>query len=313
MKNTIRISLVALGLVAVLLSSCASDAVVDTVEMEIPVVGDEETEAVVVTAVSQSTPAPTPAPAGGGHVLPDLPDRPDRLIVKDATLQLLVEDTDIAIDRATQVVGDTGGYIISSRVWYQDWRGENFKYATITIGVPVDQFERAMRRLRDLALQVVDESASGQDVTDEYVDLQSRLENLEATRDRIRQFLDQAENVEEALRVNQELAAVEAQIEQVQGRMNYLFDRAAYSTITINLEPDLPPAPIPTPTPTPAPPAPWSPSDTVQAAGRTLGSILRVAVEMAIWLGIVVAPLVAPPLLLVWGGTRWLKKKRAGQ
>jgi len=49
---------------------------------------------------------------------------------------------------------------------------------------------------------------SGQDVTDEYVDLQSRLGNLEATRDRIRTFLDQAQTVDEALRVNEQLAAV---------------------------------------------------------------------------------------------------------
>ena len=57
------------------------------------------------------------------------------MIIKNAEIKLLVEDTDIAIDRATQIVGDVGGYIISSRVWYQPHRdGENYKYATITIG-----------------------------------------------------------------------------------------------------------------------------------------------------------------------------------
>jgi hypothetical protein len=234
------------------------------------------------------------APQGGGRTLPEIPARPNRLIIKNAELTLRVDDTDTAIDRATQVVADTGGYIISSRVWYQDVRDESYKYATITIGVPVDQFERAMQRLRDIAVQVVDESASGQDVTDEYVDLQSRLDNLEATRDRIREFLEQTQNVEEALRVNEELAAVEEQIEQVQGRMNYLFDRAAYSTITIQLQPDI--APIPTPTPEPG----WSPATTVRSAGETLGSILQALAELAIWLGVVVLPLLLPPALIVW-------------
>ncbi|HPD42084.1 MAG TPA: DUF4349 domain-containing protein, partial [Anaerolineae bacterium] len=96
---------------------------------------------------------------------------------------------------------------------------------------------------------------SGQDVTDEYVDLQSRLGNLEATRDRIRTFLDQAQTVDEALRVNEQLAAVEAQIEQVKGRMVYLRERSAYSTITVQLDPELPSAPEVTPVPTPT----WSP------------------------------------------------------
>jgi hypothetical protein len=256
---------------------------------------ETDAEAVEVTVVAAVTPAPTmAAPQGGGRTLPEIPARPNRLIIKNAELTLRVDDTDTAIDRATQVVADTGGYIISSRVWYQDVRDESYKYATITIGVPVDQFERAMQRLRDIAVQVVDESASGQDVTDEYVDLQSRLDNLEATRDRIREFLEQTQNVEEALRVNEELAAVEEQIEQVQGRMNYLFDRAAYSTITIQLQPDI--APIPTPTPEPG----WSPATTVRSAGETLGSILQALAELAIWLGVVVLPLLLPPALIVW-------------
>lgn len=54
--------------------------------------------------------------------------------------------------------------------------GENYKYATITIGVPVEQFERALSRLRGLAVKVLDETASGEDVTNQFVDLQSTLD-----------------------------------------------------------------------------------------------------------------------------------------
>jgi hypothetical protein len=161
----------------------------------------------------------------------------------------------------------------------------------------VDQFERAMRRLRGLALQVMDETASGRDATDEYVDLQSRLGNLEATRDRIREFLNQAKDVEESLRVNDQLATIEEQIEQVRGRMNYIFDRATYSTITMQISPELPPVtptptpPLPpTPTPTPTPTPPWNPMQTAHQAGHTLGSILRVLTEITIWIAIVVVP-----------------------
>jgi hypothetical protein len=264
---------------------------------------------------------PTTVPDGSHaseYNLTTLPNRPNRLIVKNAELELLVAETDVAIDLTTQIAADCAGYIISSRVWYEEWQGQSYKYATTTLGVPVDQFERAMRRLRSLALRVVDETASGQDVTDEYVDLQSRLGNLEATRDRIREFLAQAESVEESLRINDELTIIEEEIEQVEGRMNYLFDRAAYSTITIQIKPELPPiipaptptpTPIPTPTPTPTPTPPWSPTQTVEQAGRTLGSILRVLTEIAIWLTIVVAPLLAPPVLFAWAVQRWIKRR----
>ena len=116
----------------------------------------------------------------------------DRMIVKNADMNLLVAQTDVAIQRLTQIVGDFGGYIISSREWVVDWYGENYKNATYTFAVPVDQFERALNRLRDISVEVLDEHASGEDVTQEFVDLDSRLTNLEATPDRIRTFLEQA-------------------------------------------------------------------------------------------------------------------------
>ena len=256
-----------------------------------------------------------------GNTLPDytlasLPNREVRMIVKDAELTLLVVDTDVAIDRVNQAAGDFGGYIISSRVWYEDWQGVGYKYASITLGVPVTSFERVMNRLRNLAIQVLDESASGQDVTDEYVDLQSRLDNLIATRDRIREFLDQAESVEESLMINEELAQIEAQIEEVQGRMNYLFDRSSYSTITVLIQPELPPVPeptpIPTPTPTPipTPEPPWNPGNTVRSAGHTLGDISKVLLDIAIWLGIVVVPLATPLALVVWFVSKGSRKRK---
>src|SRR3989304_1637312 len=106
---------------------------------------------------------------------------------------------------------------------------------------------------------------------------QFTMKDREATRDRIRQFLEQAKTVEEALKVNDQLSKVEEEIETVQGRMNYLSDRAAFSTITVNLEPELPeltPTPTPTTTPTPTP-APWRPSETFQDAGRSFVSIWK--------------------------------------
>ena len=226
------------------------------------------------------------------------------MIIKNGDIKLQVEDTDLAIDRATQVIGDMGGYIISSRVWYQPYAdGENYKYATITIGVPVIQFERTLSRLRGLAVKVLDETASGEDVTNQYVDLQSQITNLEATRDRIKAFLDEAKTVDEALRINTELTNVEAQIEQIKGQMNYLQDRSAYSTITINLEPKLPEliaTPTSTPTPTPTPVA-WKPGETFNHAGRAVTYAYQGIIDFLIWVLVVFVPIFAPPVLIIWG------------
>jgi hypothetical protein len=238
-------------------------------------------------------------------------ERSNRMIVKNADVRLMVKDTDVAIDRATQIIGDAGGYIVSSRVWYQDYYGNSLKYAAITIGIPVDEFERTLVRLRDLAVRVVDETAAGEDVTDQYVDLQSQLTNLEATRARIQEFLQDAKSVDEALRINQELANIEAQIEQIKGRMNYLTDRSAYSTITINFEPEFPvltPTPTATPYPT-ATPIPWNPGETFGEAKSTVTLAYQGIANFLIWLVVVILPLVLPPALILWALWKWLNRK----
>jgi len=236
----------------------------------------------------------------------------NRMIIKNAEVNVLVEDSDVAIDRLTQIVGDMGGYIISSRIWYKPHAdGENYKYATVTLGIPVSQFETTMRRVRGLAVRVQDENASGEDVSDQFVDLESRLSNLEATQARIQTFLEDAKSVDEALRINKELAQIEAQIEEVKGRMNYLTDRSSFSTITVTISPELPEivlTPTPTPTPT-ATPKPWTPGDTLDDATETLTKSYQGIVEFAIWLFVAVLPILAPPILIVWLLVRLLRRK----
>lgn len=218
------------------------------------------------------------------------------LIIKSADIRLLVEDSDQAIDRLTQIVDDTGGYIISSRMWNQTHLdGKNYKYATVTIGVPVESFERALNRLRGISIEVLDETASGEDVTDQYVDLQSQLTNLEATRERIKSFLDDAQNVDEALRINQQLSEIERQIEEIKGRINYLGDRSSYSTITVNIEPKLPDVTY-EPTPEPA----WMPGETVKDAWKTLTHAYQGIVDLLIWFLLVFVPIFGPPVLIIW-------------
>lgn len=223
------------------------------------------------------------------------------MIIKNADVKLLVEDTDQAIDRATQIVGDLGGYIISSRAWSQPYSdGNSYNYATMTMAMPVAEFEHALVRFRGLALKVLDSNTSGEDVSSQYVDLQSQLTNLQATRDRIKSFLDQARTVDEALLVNQQLADVEGQIEQIQGQMNYLHDRSAFSTLTVNFEPKLPELATPTPTPT-ATPLAWQPGQKFNEARKSVTYAYQGIIDFLIWVLVVFVPLAGPPLLIVWG------------
>jgi len=156
----------------------------------------------------------------------------------------------------------------------------------LQIAVRAEEFEKVMRRLRYLAVEVVDESVSGQDVTDEYVDLESRLCNLEMTRDRTRTFLEKAQNAPEALEVNATLMQIEEEIEVIKGRLQYLSQRAMFSTIDVALDQVTVP-------PVYEPVGPWQPIETFATALYTLGLILRFLANVVIWLVIVGLPLAA--------------------
>ena len=243
----------------------------------------------------------TPVPLAHSSGVLASPYRANRLIIKNAELSLLAADVDRAVDQITSIAVDNGGYVIDERTWSQN----DLKSATIKIGVPSEQYEVVWREVQAVGARVLSATSSGQDVSDEYVDLEAQQRNLEATAARIREFLGQAKDAEQALNVNAKLSEVEAQLEQIKGRLAFLKDRSAYSTMTINLQPQPPP---PTPTPT-ATPAAWQPEKTFGAATGALNDVLRGVGDIAIWLIAFVAPLAIPVALVAWGMI-WLRQRR---
>lgn len=208
----------------------------------------------------------------------------NRLIVKTGRISLNVEDTDIAVANAIDVIVGAGGYIVNQNVHNY---GEEHRAATLSLGVPVDRFESTLKALRGFG-EVESESANGQDVTEEFVDLNSRLENLQATQSRLRQFLAETQNVKDALAVDSELRQVEGEINVLQGRVKYLSDRAAFSTIDVEINPIII-APQPEP-------QSWQPAIVAQEALVHLQDGLQNFVDGAIYFGIAVLP-----WLLIWG------------
>jgi len=101
------------------------------------------------------------------------------------------------------------------------------------------------------------------------------------------------------------------QIEQIKGQMNYLSDRSAYSTITVNIDPEFPvltPTPTATARPT-ATPIPWKPGDTFQDAKNTVTVAYQGIANFLIWLIVVILPIVLPPALILWGLWKFFNRK----
>ncbi len=163
-----------------------------------------------------------------------------RLVVKTADLSLQVEKVSDAEASVRALATRLGGYVVKVETSGTD---ENLT-SRITFRVPAQRFEDALSGAEGLAKKVLGRTVGGEDVTEEYVDLDSRVRNLEATRDRLLTFLDKATKVEDAIAVNNSLNDIQGQIEQAKGRIQYLKQSSALSTISVALSPVPPPTPI---------------------------------------------------------------------
>jgi len=186
-----------------------------------------------VINIPAPSPAPAPAPSGSSYGGVDQSWSGERLIIRTANMYLVVEDVASALQQITQLASTYKGFVVSSNSWQEQDR----MMGNIAIRVEVASFDAAMGALRGLAVEVRSESTSGQDVTEEYVDLEARLHNLEVTRVQLEKLLEKtSEKVTDILEVQRELSRVTGEIEQTKGRMQYLEKSSSMSLIQINLE-----------------------------------------------------------------------------
>ncbi|RLC63898.1 MAG: DUF4349 domain-containing protein [Chloroflexota bacterium] len=245
--------------------------------------------------------AEKPASAPSGYGAADYADI-ERLIIRTASLDLVVPDTEAALDEINDLVDELGGYVVESNV-YQYQEGMQ---AHVTLRVPAESLDVALERIRGLATEVRHESISGQDVTEEYVDLQSRLRHLEATEARLLEFLEEAEDTEAALEVYDRLQEIQAEIEQVKGRMQYLEQSAALATISLDITPDELAQPIQV--------GGWHPEGTLRKAFESLIRVLQFLVDAAIVIVVLVIPVlgvIAAPIIGLFFLVRALIRRRA--
>jgi outer membrane murein-binding lipoprotein Lpp len=230
-------------------------------------------------------------------------NEPNQKIIKDATLSLEVEDLTLALSQISAIADQSGGYVLETRT---ESNRSNLRMANLKLAVPVDQFESAVQRVREAGKKILSEQSSGVDVTQEFVDTQSQLANLEATQARVREFLDQAENVEEALQVNARLTEIEGEISQLKGRLQYLSQRAAFSTITVSLQQPIVAAD--------ADPEilGWNPAGVARDAFAALTVIGQALATVLIWTVVVVLPLSLPVVLLALIVSFMRRRARSG-
>lgn len=223
----------------------------------------------------------------------------DRKIIQNTNLTVRFEDVAAAAERIREIARAHGGYVVEANVSRTDdgqFRG------TMTLRVEADRLDAVITEIKGLGRETLDERTSATDVTEEYVDLSARLENLERTERELQALLTEVRQntrrAEDVLAIYRELTQIRAQIEQIQGRLQYLDTLSALATIQVSLVP---------PTAVVADPG-WTVSGTVRDALRDLVSALQSIAGAAIYLAIVGLPLLALVGIPILAGLALLRR-----
>lgn len=210
----------------------------------------------------------------------------ERIVIRNANMVVVVEDPAKSAVQIGRMAEEMGGFIVSSNIYVTTFSdtGVTANQGFITVRVPVDRLDEALETIKASAIEVRSVNVSGEDMTQQYVDLESRLRNLEAAEDQLLEIMDDAVRTEDVLNVFQQLTQVRQEIEIIQGQLQYLSESARFSAIAIELIPDAAAQPFTI--------GSWRPVGTMKDAVQALVNGLRILGDVLIWGVICVLPFV---------------------
>lgn len=213
--------------------------------------------------------------------------------IKTGSLSLVVEDVPLAVEKITGFAKTQEGYVVST---YMS-KATRFPTASVSLRIPAEKFDVSMSELKKFG-DLEQAQVQGQDVTEEYVDLEARLKNLRITETQFAEIMKKAQKIEDILAVQAQLSQVRGEIESLEGRKKYLDQNVNYSLISVNLSTSADQLPIVDEG------EQWKPLAIAKTAIRSLLAVGQGLVNFVIWL------LVFIPVWGVIGGVVYYLKKK---
>jgi hypothetical protein len=230
----------------------------------------------------------------------------ERLVIKNADLAIVVNDPEARMQQIAALAVELGGYVVSSNL-FQSYYGPNsieVPEATVAIRVPSERLDEALERIKEGASDIQYENVSGQDVTSQYVDLQSQLKAKEAAEKKLLEILDEAQRAEDVLAIYLQVQSVQTEIEVLKGQIKYYEESAALSAISVRLIAEESSQPITV--------GPWTPGGAVKEAIEDLIRFAQNFVDFLIYFVLSILPaliLMGIPLYLVYLGGHALYRR----
>ncbi len=246
-----------------------------------------------VTNIAYNEIAPPSPPTNGAGI--SSVDK--RLIIKTGEFSVVVKHVSDAANAIGAFVEEKKGIVVSSQTYNLDTNPT----AVVMVRVPVDRFAEVVAHIKGVG-EVKSESINGQDVTEEYVDLNAQLKNLKATEAQFLEIMKKANQIQDILAVERELMNVRSSIESLEGRMKYLSESADYSTITVYLSSDSASLPIVDNSDQ------WKFVGEIKDAIRSLVEFGKEFVSLIVWIAVFI-PVWGICALIVWFIVRKIKHK----
>ncbi|MBN2502045.1 MAG: DUF4349 domain-containing protein [Anaerolineales bacterium] len=220
-----------------------------------------------------------------------------RIVLMNADLAIVVPDPVASMDTITAMAQEMGGFVVDSNLrQVQLDSGLEVPSGNVTVRVPAERLEEALDTIEAMATEVQSKNVSGQDVTREYTDLQSRLRNLENAEAQLTEILGNAQNTDDVLDVYNQLTYIREQIEVIKGQIRYYDEAAALSAVSVRLTADEAVQPLQI--------GGWQPAGVAKDAVEALVKTMRFFGDAAIWILIYLLPvliiLAIPVVVLVF-------------
>jgi hypothetical protein len=156
----------------------------------------------------------------------------ERKVIKNGNLDIIVAKAEETAEKLKAIATQYNGFVNAANIYEVT---DGIKSGSVTLRVPADQFDAAVREIKKLAIKVNRENINASDVTEQFVDLEARLKNLRAGEDQFLGIMKRATTVDETLRVQNQLVSIRGQIEQIQGQLTYLSRQVDMSSIVVSL------------------------------------------------------------------------------
>ena len=256
----------------------------------------------------QEMSAPLPSTAGyaeGGGGPGVNASQVDRMVIQNADLAIVVRDVEARMKEIGDMAEEMGGFVVSSNL-YQSYTSSYIEVpeGQIVVRVPAEELEEALKLIKADVVEVQSETRSGQDVTAEYVDLQSRLKAKLAAEEQLTEIMQEARQTEDVLAVYAQLQQIQSEIEVLRGQIKYTEQSAALSSISVTI--------IAEETVEPLEVGGWKPEGVARDAIQSLIYFWQDFVDFMIRFGLYTLPVLITlliPLFLLFLLVRWIVRK----